>query len=162
MSHAKCPAGLEGRVWATGCLAAVQTINHWRWQVDYDPLSVFMCFWDWEETHSPDIVKWTKWCKRRKGTAVSQEGLNQNMGKVLLPYCTIVLRESMFYCYWHQTPDSHLEQISLRSPPWPKPNLWCCIIKCAVWNWKVSDTDTTWLIIKSWSNTLQCFLFFLM
>lgn len=69
---------------AAGCLSAVQTINHQWWQVDYDPLSVFMCLWDWEETHSPDTVKWTKWCKKRKATAVSEEGL---LSESWIKYC---------------------------------------------------------------------------
>lgn len=83
--------------------------------------------------------------------------------KVLLLYCTIVLRETMFYCYWHQTPiwRKYPTGVHHTSPPWQKPNLWCCILKCAVWNWKVSDTDNTWNrpIIESWSNNLQCFSF---
>lgn len=57
------------------CLSAVQTINHRQWQVDYDPLSVFMRFWVSEHRYSPDMLKVSKWHRRRKGAAVSQEGL---------------------------------------------------------------------------------------
>ncbi len=133
--------------WATGRLAAVQTINHRQWQVDYDPLSVFMCFWDWEETLSPVTLKWTKWCKRKEGH-FSLRG--RPPSEACIKYCFFTAQSSWGeLCFIvtdtrlpfgekHPIGGLHTTQVY----PDRSRNLWCCIIKTSgVWL-KRSQTQT--------------------
>ena len=74
------------------------------------------------------------------------------MDKVLLLYCTIALREAMFYCSWLQTPIRRKYPIGmhLTGPPWleQKP-LMLHYETCSLWL-----RGFRW-IIKSWSYKLQ-------
>lgn len=117
---------------ANSCLAAVQTINHRQWQVDYDPLSVSARCWDSEEAaHSPPDVVETEWVvqqkERRRKKKTEERLLSQSRAK----YCCLTRKgsqgESVFYCHGRRVPI--WRKISRRSSLYAsmlvKPKLLC-------------------------------------
>lgn len=112
--------------WATGYLTAVQTINHWQWEVDYDPLSVLLLRLREYRTQEKKVQHSFTWMP---------------LSESWIKYCCFTAQQSRReLCFVvtdieHQTPTWRQYPIGLRhtDPLWPSLKHWCCIIK-DVWD----------------------------